>query len=100
MLRETGGTNSWQSLGSAALYLKRQRRSKVILVSDPFHSARIAAMAGELGLTPYVSATRTSPIHGLDALGHLVKETAEVALGRIVGFRRLIGVSTRVSGTR
>jgi uncharacterized SAM-binding protein YcdF (DUF218 family) len=98
MLRETGGTNSWQSLASAALYLKRQHRTKVILVSDPFHSARIAAMAAELGLTPYVSPTRTSPIHGLDALGHMVKETAEVAVGRIVGFRRLIGVSTRVSG--
>ena len=28
--------------------------------------------------------------------GHMVRETAEVAIGRLVGFRRLVGVSERV----
>lgn len=100
VLRETGGTNSWQSLASAAIYLKERHLTKVILVSDPFHSARIAAMADELGLTPYVSPTRTSPIKGLAAFSHMAKETLEVAAGRIVGFRRLIGVSTRVKSAK
>jgi len=29
----------------------------VFLVSDPWHNLRIKRMAGDLGLTPYVSAT-------------------------------------------
>src|SRR5436190_3327719 len=49
VLRENGGRNSWQSLAAAAVFLKRQGRTHVLLVTDPFHSARVTAMAGELG---------------------------------------------------
>ena len=69
----------------------------VVLVSDPFHSARIAAMAKELGLRAAVSPTRTSPIRGRAELGYLVRETGAVAGGRIVGFRRLARVRHEVA---
>jgi uncharacterized SAM-binding protein YcdF (DUF218 family) len=98
VLREVSGRNSWQSLASAAAFLKAQHRITILLVSDGFHNERISLMADELGLKPYVSPTRTSPIHGLDNLAYFGKETVEVAIGRLIGFRRLVGVSERVSG--
>jgi uncharacterized SAM-binding protein YcdF (DUF218 family) len=98
VLREVSGRDSWQSLAASALFLKERGRLTVLLVSDPFHNERISLMAGELGLRPYVSPTRTSPIKGTSRLSYFGKETVEVALGRIIGFRRLVGVSQRVKG--
>jgi vancomycin permeability regulator SanA len=97
LLREISGRTSWQSLAFAASYLKVRGKTDVVLVSDPFHNARIAAMAGELGLHGYVSPTRTSPIGGGEEQRYLVKETAAVALGRIVGFRRVAGIKKEVT---
>ena len=61
----------------------------MLLVSDPFHNERIALMSDELGLRPYVSPTRTSPIRGTGRLPYFAKETVEVAIGRAIGFRHL-----------
>ncbi|MBV8690516.1 MAG: YdcF family protein [Actinobacteria bacterium] len=97
ILREVQGRTSWQSLAAAASFLKARNIKTVLLVSDPFHSARIAAMAKELGLTPYVSPTRTSPIHGSSAVPYFGKETIAVAAGRIVGFRRLVGIDKKLN---
>jgi uncharacterized SAM-binding protein YcdF (DUF218 family) len=98
VLREVEGRNSWQSLAASAAFLKARNRVTVLLVSDPFHDKRIELMADELGLKPYVSPTRTSPITGLAQVPQFAKETIEVAIGRIVGFRRLVGLSERVGG--
>jgi vancomycin permeability regulator SanA len=99
LLREVSGRTSWQSLAFAAFYLKQRDKTDVVLVSDPFHNARIAAMAGELGLQGYVSPTRTSPIGGSEEQRFLVKETVAVALGRVVGFRRVAGIKKEVTRT-
>lgn len=100
ILREKDGRNSWQSLASAANELRKRGKTKVVLVSDPFHSARIAAMADELGLDAAVSPTRTSPISGERELRHLGRETVAVAAGRVVGFRRLMRIDTVVVKAR
>jgi uncharacterized SAM-binding protein YcdF (DUF218 family) len=100
ILREVSGRNSWQSLANAAAALKARGLTKVLLVSDPFHDARIEAMAKELGLEPYVSPTRSSPIKGTTEQKYMAKETVAVAAGRIVGFRRLMGVDSRVKGVQ
>jgi uncharacterized SAM-binding protein YcdF (DUF218 family) len=96
VVAEGTGRNSWQSLVAAASMLEGRQARRVLLVSDPFHDKRIALMAAELGLTPYVAPTRTSPIRGPAVIPYFAKETVEVALGRIIGFRRLTGVSRRV----
>ena len=96
ILREVNGKDTWDSLAAAALFLKERGITRVLLVSDPFHDARITAMSSELGLRGYASPTRTSPIRGMNNLEHLLKETVEVALGQIIGFRRLMGVGHRV----
>ncbi len=88
VLREVSGTTSWQSLAAAASFLGDRDIKDVLLVSDPFHSYRIRAMASELGLDGHSSPTTTSPIKGVTELRYMVRETAAVAIGRIVGFRR------------
>lgn len=92
ILREVKGRSSWQSLAAAAAFLRRRQVHRVLLVSDPFHSFRIMAMAAELGLDGRASPTRSSPIRGLGVLRHLGRETVAVAVGRIIGYRRESGV--------
>lgn len=88
VLREVSGTSSWQSLAAAANFLEDRSIDDVLLVSDPFHSLRIRAMASELGLEGRSSPTRTSPIKGMTEARYMARETVAVALGRVVGFRR------------
>ena len=93
ILREVSSENSWQQMASAANELRKREKEQVILVTDPFHAARVQAMAEELGLDSHVSPTRTSPIGGTRELKHFARETVAVAAGRVVGFRRLMGVN-------
>lgn len=92
ILRENQGCNTWESLASTANELRKRDRTEVLLVSDPFHSARAEAIARELDLEARVSPTRTSPISGTAELKFMAREAAAVSVGRIVGFRRLMGV--------
>ena len=89
IVSEDQGATSWESLRAVADMLVPLGLKRVMLVSDPFHSLRIAMMAGELGLTPYVSPTRTSPVDGWSAFFHHLQEAGGVAIGRIIGFERL-----------
>lgn len=98
VLREVAGRTSWQSLASSAVFLKRRGINRVILVSDGFHALRVKAMAHELGLTAYTSPSRTSPIKGWRKTRYLLRETAAVSAGRILGFRRVARVDQRVRG--
>ncbi len=88
-LSEVTGDNTWQSLSEAASMLKERDLRTVLLVSDPFHSARIGDISSSLGLTAYVSPTQTSPIKGLSQVPYFAKETLGVAVGRIIGFNHL-----------
>ncbi len=97
ILREVSGRTSWESLAAAARILKARGMNDVVLVSDGFHAARIEAMASELGLEAHTSPTRTSPISGRESLPYLGKETVAVAVGRVVGFRRVGRVRNTVA---
>ena len=99
ILREVQGRSSWQQLAAAAAFLKKRGITKVLLVSDGFHSARIAAIAHELGLEGYTSPARGSPIRGAGKLPYVGKETLAVAAGRILGYRRMAGISTAASSS-
>jgi uncharacterized SAM-binding protein YcdF (DUF218 family) len=96
ILREATGRTSWQSLAASARFLIQDRGIRdVVLVSDPFHAARIRGIASELGFRVATSPTRTSPIKGLSELRHMVTETAQVGVGRVIGFRRLVRLEER-----
>jgi uncharacterized SAM-binding protein YcdF (DUF218 family) len=93
ILQEDEGRSSWASLASVATMLHERGLDRVLLVSDPYHSLRIRLMAQDLGLTAYVSPTRTSPVRGARAFGKELKEAAGVAVGRIIGFDRLLSLT-------
>jgi uncharacterized SAM-binding protein YcdF (DUF218 family) len=91
---ESGGSDSWQNLSQAASALRGRRDSTVLIVTDPFHEARSLAIASSVGLTPYPTPTKTSPIHGWSTVPYYAKETVGVALGRIIGYDHLSQLHT------
>ena len=93
---ETNGESSYESLAAAARYLRNDDQRDVLLVSDPWHAYRIAAIAREVGLRPRVSPASPAEWSRL-GLSRLTRETVAVALGRIVGYRRLAGLDERWS---
>lgn len=95
VLWEPYGKSSWEQIASAAQFLQRRGMREVVLVSDPFHAARIDAIAGDRGLDAATSPTRSSPIRGFEQAPYLAKETAALALGRIVGHRRVAWLAGR-----
>lgn len=93
---ETNGENTYASLAATARYLRDRGQREVLLVSDPWHSYRIAQTAREVGLRPKVS-----PAGGADvtetSLRRLTRETGAVAVGRLIGYRRLTNLIQRWS---
>ncbi len=89
ILRETTGRTSGESLEAAARVLEEGDMRRVVFVSDPNHSARIKAIAHEVGLDAVTSPTRSSPIKGMSAFKRLLGETIRVAAGRVFGYARL-----------
>jgi uncharacterized SAM-binding protein YcdF (DUF218 family) len=87
--REVNGRSSWQSLAAAASLLKDEHLTHVVLVSDPYHSARIEDIAHDVGLHAVTSPTRTSPIKGAGEWRRILTETVRVAAGRVFGYARL-----------
>lgn len=51
------GNTTLESLEATSEWMHRRDMDSVFLVSDPWHNLRIKRMAGDLGLTPYISAT-------------------------------------------
>jgi uncharacterized SAM-binding protein YcdF (DUF218 family) len=96
--REVEGRSSWESLAAVARFLRQEGIDHVLLVSDPWHSYRIRAIAEAEGLTAYTSPTPTSVYSPAGAFGRLIHETGAVALGRLIGYRRLTHLERVVSG--
>ena len=91
---KAGGRDSWENLSEAAPQLIARGESTVLVVTDKFHVARSMAIASSVGLTPHPTPTQTSPISGVSALPYYAKETAGVALGRIIGFDHLNSIQS------
>ncbi|CAN5603919.1 hypothetical protein BH10ACT2_BH10ACT2_01320 [soil metagenome] len=87
---QVGGTNSYESLREVRDELRGRGGASVLLVTDPYHSLRVRMISQELGLTAYVSPTRTSPVQGTGELLRELREAAGVAVGRIIGFDSLL----------
>jgi uncharacterized SAM-binding protein YcdF (DUF218 family) len=62
ILVETHGRTTVESMRAVADMMHDRGMTTAILVSDPFHMLRLKVLASRLGLTPYTSPTRTSPI--------------------------------------
>jgi len=82
---EVQGRNSWESLAATARFLRKEHVREVLIVSDSYHSYRLTEIAREVGLTPHVVPARV----GGASLRDLGRETVAVAVGRLLGYRRL-----------
>lgn len=81
--REVQGSNTYESLAATRRFLRDDGISEVVLVTDAYHAARVRATAREVGFSAY-----PSPVGDAPAV-RVVREAAAMALGRVVGFRRL-----------
>ncbi len=82
------GRSTAASLEAVAAYLRGTGRVRVVLVSDPFHLARLRLDARHVGLVPFTSPTRTSPIsanRGLQ-LWYFCQEAAKLPIVLIQDF--------------
>lgn len=80
----TTGSSTWEQLAASSRHLRVRDVDSVVLVSDPYHSLRLEQIAGEVGLDASVSPTDTG-----SSMRQLLRETAAVSAGRIIGYRRL-----------
>lgn len=82
---EVDGTNSYQELAaSKRLVINAGGGPEVLIVTDPYHAMRVAAIASELGLDP-----RVSPTESGSTPREYFRESVAVAIGRLIGYRRL-----------
>jgi vancomycin permeability regulator SanA len=91
LLTEVQGRNSWESIAATARILRDRDMTDAVMVTDGYHALRVDAIADELGLDASVS-----PSHRGGSVQEFVKETGAVALGRIVGFRRLVNIDDKL----
>ena len=82
---EVDGTNSFEELSASShIVAALGTGHDVLIVTDPYHAMRVAAIADEIGLAAHVSPTTSS-----SSFRALFRETMAVAIGRVIGFRRL-----------
>lgn len=81
---EVQGRTTYESLAATSRFLREEGIDDVILVSSPSHAARIAGIADDVGLDAVVS-----PADGGASLRPLLRETAAVSVGQLIGYRRL-----------
>lgn len=80
----TDGDSTYESLAATARLLRREDIRRVTLVSDGYHNRRMQGIASEVDLD-----ARVSPSSHGTSISQLARESALVAIGEIVGFRRL-----------
>jgi uncharacterized SAM-binding protein YcdF (DUF218 family) len=91
---EDKGRSTWESLDYLAAVLQTRGVSNVLVSTDHWHMQRCVLSLRELGIHAEPSATSTSPLQGIKrAWGKYVKETVGVAVGRIIGFDRLLSIT-------
>jgi uncharacterized SAM-binding protein YcdF (DUF218 family) len=83
---ENEGMTTSQSLDGVAALLSGEPDKRVILVSDPFHMLRLTILARQLGLEPYSSPTRTSPISSnpLERSKYVLSESIKVPVAFVL----------------
>lgn len=85
LLVVSDGSSTWDSLRAAERVLRREGAGRVTLVSNSYHALRLRGIAGEIGVDAGVSPTGAAP-----SMPELLRETGLVAVGRLVGFGRML----------
>lgn len=82
--KEVQGHTTYESMAAVEWFLGEEGIDSVILISGRAQSKRLAGIADDLGLDAVVS-----PAGGTPSTSSLTRETAAVAVGRLIGYRRL-----------
>ena len=83
------GDDTWQNIASVIPAMEQHGLVRVITVTDPFHEFRAMAIASAQGLSPEPSPVLSSTTIKASLWHYYLKETLDVAVGRIVGFGTL-----------
>ena len=85
---EAHGRSTGESMTAVAAWAGKANVKAVILVSDPFHMARLRAEARRTGITAYLSPTTTSPIseNPQREMEYLVQESWKVPAAWVRSF--------------
>lgn len=78
------GASTYESLAATHRVLRSDGADRVLLVTDPYHNRRVIGIARELGMEPFVASTGIG-----STASQLVGETGKVAVGEVIGYRRL-----------
>ncbi|MDH4145506.1 MAG: YdcF family protein [Acidimicrobiia bacterium] len=84
LLVEVDAADTYEAVSASELILRERGIPDALVVSDPYHNLRLRGIAREVGLVAAMSAAPSS----FDRNASL-RETAAVAAGRIIGYRRL-----------
>ena len=91
---EDEGRSTWESLNNLERILSSRDIWDVVVSTDRWHMQRCLLSLREMGIKAKPSATSTSPLQGIQrAWGKYAKETVGVAVGRIIGFDRLLSIT-------
>ena len=96
LLKEVGGKNTYESLAASARFLRERDLTDIVLVTDGYHALRVRSIAEDLGLRAEVSPTDTR-LSRAGELRQLLRETAAVSVGRIIGWNRLFRLDAAVN---
>jgi len=89
ILMESEGRSTYESMEGVARLLAARGLSRVLVVTDPFHSLRSRMIAEDVGMRAYVSPTPSTVVRGTQEVRRHFLEAAGVALGRVIGFDQL-----------
>lgn len=92
IVQEDAGSTTHDSLDRARTLVDESVQT-VLVVTDPYHALRSKLTAEEVGFTAYVSPAPDSVVVGGTELRRELAEAAGVAVGRIIGFERLSGLT-------
>ncbi|MEX0985132.1 MAG: YdcF family protein [Actinomycetota bacterium] len=80
------GRTTWESMQAASAWLLEHDRTSAFFVSDPWHNARLEAMAEDLGVDGFASATWTSAATSEEERGRgYLRETFAYLAYRLIG---------------
>jgi uncharacterized SAM-binding protein YcdF (DUF218 family) len=96
LLKEVDGHSTWESLAASARFLIARDLTEVVLVTDGYHAYRVEAIAEDSGLDATVSPT-DGRLSSTSELRQLTRETVAVAVGRIIGYDRLLRLDNAVN---
>ncbi len=92
IVQEDAGSTTHDSLDRARALVDESVET-VLVVTDPYHALRSKLTAEEVGFTAYVSPAPDTVVVGSTELRRDFAEAAGVAVGRIIGFERLSGLT-------